>query len=401
MRASRLAPLASLAAAAAVAGAPAAAWGASGATVQSGWWNEAAVGALAAPTTTPSDQLQVSNGFSGPLAFAAVRVTAPSGTPADWVVTLTLTVPSGATVGTPAVSACPTVGRWKPGADQKPSSAPGYSCRSGHQADGAPGNGVEKWTVPLSWGSGGTVSVALVPTPGTTSPFSVAYTAPTPASVTFGPQPAAAAPVPSAPSNSPYPPSGPGSGSGSGPGSGTGPGSGQGSPAATGQPVSAPGASGAPAPAGAFTAGATGPTGSPAAAGAPPSFGSVPSGASAGGPGAATGPQTARNPAGGVTGGAVGAPLAAAPGGGTGAGAGGGRAGRLMAFCLLVVTGLVLFFLSAQPDRAPRLLGPLTSRVRALTGAVPAAEPAPAAAGGPVRGVGRFARERNAPPRRL
>lgn len=397
MRASRLAsvaPLAPLAAAAALVGAPAAAWAASGATVQSGWWNEAAVGPLAAPATTPSDQLQVSNGFSGPLAFAAVRVSAPSATPAGWAVTLTLTVPPGAaTVGTPAVSACPTTGRWKPGADQKPSSAPGYSCRSGHQADGAAGNGVEKWTFPLSWGSGGTVSVALVPTPGTTSPFSVAYTAPTPASVTFGPEPAATAPVSSTPSNSPYPPGGSGSGSGSSPGAG----SGLGSPVASGQPVSAPGAPGTPAPAGAFSAGATGPTSSPGGTGAPPSFGAVPAGAGGGAPGS----QAAANPAGGSAGGAVAAPLAAAPGGGSAPGAGGDRAGRLMAFCLLVVTGLVLFFLSAQPDRAPRLLGPLTSRVRALTGTVSAAEPAPAAAGGPVRGVGRFARERNAPPRRL
>ncbi len=72
-----------------------------------------------------------------------------------------------------------------------------------------------------------------------------------------------------------------------------------------------------------------------------------------------------------------------------------------MAFCLLVMTGLALFFLSSQPERTPRVLGPLASRVtggrsRPESGPVPVPAAAP-----PVRGIGRFARERTAAPKRL
>ncbi len=71
-----------------------------------------------------------------------------------------------------------------------------------------------------------------------------------------------------------------------------------------------------------------------------------------------------------------------------------------MAFCLLVATALALWFVAAQPDRAPRLLGSLRAR---RPGAGVGAGPVAVATTAPpvVRGVGRFARERTAPPKRL
>jgi hypothetical protein len=97
-----------------------------------------------------------------------------------------------------------------------------------------------------------------------------------------------------------------------------------------------------------------------------------------------------------------------------------------MAFVLLVGLAVALFGLSAQSDRAPQLLGPLGARPAgggsglggprarkvAFAGAVEAdpyqqGDPARAAgvsvvvAAAPVRGIGRFARPRLAPPKRL
>lgn len=390
MRAWRLAPLGGAVALAVI---PASAWAASGTTVASGWWTEASVGPLAAPSSTPSNQLQVSNGFSGPLAFAAVRITVPSGTPAGAEITLSLSIPSGSTVGTPSVSACPTKGAWKSGADQPASSAPGYSCQSGHQADGQPASGRESWVFPLSWGDQGTVSVALVPTPGTSAPFSISYAAPTPASI------AVSTSASSSSEPSPY----------AGQSYSANPGTASSAPPAAGGGQAGNGAFTNPSSAGAVAVTPAG-AGSAPAGGPVPSLGAVPVGTQGSGPSGPTGGAAAVGSTGGTggVGGAVAAPVSAAPGGGTLSAASGGRGGRIMAFCLLVATGLALFYLSAQPDRAPRLLGPLASGARKLAGQGPASQP-PALAGaavaartaGPVRGIGRFARERSGPPKRL
>lgn len=349
--------------------------------VESGWWNEASVGPVNAPSATPSDQLQVSNGFSGPLAFAAVRISLPAGTPPSDVVTLRLVVPSGSSVGTPAVSACPTAGAWKPGADQKASAAPGYSCRSGRQADGHPGAGTESWAIPFSWAQSGTLSVALVPTPGTTTPFSVTYDAPSASSISVARSATAVSPAPAASQPAPgpsasQPASGPAGDSGSG-ASPAGPGAG------TSTSAPSPGVAAVAAPGSVIGSYGAGPA---PALGAVPSAGSTSlptsTGAASIAPSGATAAQSA-----------AGAPLAAAPGGGVVSSRPGNRAGRVMAFCLLVALGLTAWFLAAQQDRAPRLLGPLAARMR----------PAGAAAEGPaaVRGLGRFARPRSTPPRRL
>ncbi|HMC40112.1 MAG TPA: hypothetical protein VKI19_10655, partial [Acidimicrobiales bacterium] len=264
----------------------------------------------------------------------------------------------GAMVGIPAVSACPTIGTWKPGPDQPATASPGYSCRSGHQADGRLSAADESWAVPVGWAAKGVVSVALVPTPGTKQPFSADYTAPSRSSLTIDVPPAGSGSgttvpttVPTAPSTVPV-----GSPAGSpAAGGAPGPGSGAGTDVLVPATVGPPSASGAP-------AGGTG--------GPPPALGGIPS--NAGGPTA------------------VAAPASAAPGGGTGKPGGTGRAPRIMAVGLLVATGLALFRLAAQPVRAPRSL---------LRGALPGE--VAVAVSHPVRGIGRFARPRPAPPKRI
>lgn len=363
-------------------------------TVQSGWWNEAAVGPVQPPATTPANQLQVSyggssgsslsGGFKGTLAFSAVRITLPPGTPASDVVSLKLTIPSSSSVGTVAVSACPTTSSWKPGANQPAKSAPGYSCK-GHQADGKATAADETWSIPASWASGGALSVALIPTPGTTAPFSVSYNQPTAASVTFVAPASPGSVMPVSEPGAPF------------------------SPAPSGIGSSSAGVPASPGPA-AATAGSAvaAPAGSPAAA---PALGSLGSGS------AATGSTGSPNSA------ISGAPASAAPGGGTPVSTTHGRGGRIMAFVLLVGLAVALFGLSAQSDRPPQLLGPLGARGRSGLGgsrarqmvsaaagemdpyqqggpARPAAHPVVVAAA-PVRGIGRFARPRLAPPKRL
>jgi hypothetical protein len=389
-----LVPLATVVALAASAGDATAS---SGPTVESGWWNEAAVGTVQAPSTTPANQLQVSYGggsssslpstFKGTLAFSAVRITLPAGTSTSDVVSLKLTIPSRSSVGTAAVSACPTTSSWKPGANQQPKAAPGYSCK-GRQADGKATAADETWNIPASWASGADLSVALIPTPGTTEPFSVSYNQPTSASVTVvaPAAPGSVTPVIEPPAAFSPSPSGVGS-------------------VSSGVP-STPGP-------GATTSGPATPASAGSAAAAP-SLGSLGSGSAGNG---ASGSPSSR---------VSGAPASAAPGGGSPVSASHGRGGRIMAFVLLVGLAVALFALSAQSDRPPQLLGPLGagpasgrsglggSRTRqvALAGAAEAdpyqqADPTrrPAApvlvAAAPVRGIGRFARPRLAPPKRL
>lgn len=385
------------------------AFAAGGPSVTSGWWNEAAAGPLAAPTITPADQLQVSYGGSGytelrgPLAFSAVRISVPAGTPSEDVVVLHLAIPSGGTVGSPAVSACPTTSTWKAGADQAPTAAPGYSCAGGHQVAGTVSGSSEGWSVPVAWASKGALQFALGPTAGTTAPFSVTYDQPTAASVSLR-SPAPPSTVTSVPAA----------------------GGGQTPPSVTGSAgLDGPaGPSASAAFAGAFPATEAGP-----APAAPPALGALdnpPAGAS-------SQPATA-GPA------SEGAPAAVGPGGAEPVSAP-TRIPHVLAVILLLGVGVAVFGLAGQPDRAPQLLGPFANRLRdrpAPRGVEDRAAPAhmgggarlrahrqarlarraaglaedgfPAAVAGagpgslpdgPVRGIGRFARPRSAPPRRL
>jgi hypothetical protein len=338
-------------------------------SVQSGWWNEASAGGISAPSTTPSNDLQVSNGLQGPLSFAAVRFTLPSGTPGSADVSLDLTIPSGSAsdVGTPAVSACPTTGAWKPGGDQPASTKPGYDCTGGKEANGvvASGGGSETWTFPASWASGSTVSVALVPTAGTQTPFAVEYQDPTAASVSvLGPSAAGAAPTATQPlpGQSPSPAAVQPSGASAG-----------GSPVAQG-PISGSSAPGAtPVGPGTATLGA--------GAGVAPSFSGL-----AAGNGSSPSAQPAALPH------ASAAPASEPPSAESAAAAKpSDRAARIMAVCVLVLTGLALFFLAGRPSRPARKLGAFASAADGPGGMQPAL----------VGGLGRFARARFAPPKRI
>jgi hypothetical protein len=372
----RVGRTAAIVAAACLVGAPAAFAASALRAVQSGWWNEASIGSLAPPSVTSPGQLQVSDDSRGPLSFAAVRVAVPAGTPGTDILRMTLPIPSGA-VGTPAVSACPTTSSWHSGADQPSGAAPGYSC-AGRQANGSASATNETWSIPVSWAAHAGVAVALVPTPGSTLPFSVTYTAPGATSFVL-----VSAPRP-APSSTPGPgPAGPAPAS---PAAATG----SQSPGTATAPVLVTGGSALAVPvAGAVALAVRGsPSGASSAPG--PSVGttSSPTG---------TGPSTAPTPGSGPT--AVAAPISSAPGGGSGAGdPGSGRAGRVMAFGLLVILMLALVGLAARPERVPRLLGSVGAARRATAPTAPGAVPVVATAAG---GIGRFARPRTGPPRRL
>lgn len=369
-----LAAAGSLLAAPPVAAAPAS-------SIQSGWWNTATTGAIPAPTTT-SQGLQVSNGPSGPVSFSAIRFTLPSGTDTSGTVNLTLDVQPNSSVGSVAVSACPTTSAWNPGPNQPNATAPKYDCDQA-RADGgiSPSGAQMNWRIPVSWANGAsTISFALVPTPGSQVPFSISYDTPTASSVDVPENPPPPAPAPAsspAPSSASSPaytaPSGSLTGSSSPTATPAGPSSGSSAPALT---------------PGAFT---TPPAvaGSALAPGFAPSVGSVSPAPSIAGGSASTN-QSAASPA------ALGAPnrsSAAKPA------SGGPRRGpRIMAVVLLMLVGAALFVLAGRPERLPRLLGPFGARL-ASRGLVPATGPEAAAAR--MGGIGRFARPRIGPPKRL
>lgn len=346
--------------------------------VQSGWWNEASAGPLAAPSTTPGNELQVSNGLQGPLAFAAVRFSVPSGTSSSSDLSLTLDVPSGSTstIGTPAVSACPTTGSWKAGGDQPSSSAPGYDCTAGNEANGSVSGTSERWVFPAAWASGSTVSVALVPTPGTQNdPFSQQFDDPTSASVSV-----------LQPSTNSFPaPASPATGYAASP---------------AGAPAPSPSASGGTS--GGYTAPPGSATGSSAAGATPFGPGTAAAGTAAlpspslsgiGATGSGSSPTPTPSSGSASSPRSSAAPAVQQPSAASAAKTGGNRAARIMAVSVLVVTGLALFALAGRPARAPRRLGAFGHAAPATAGA----------AGGEavVGGVGRFARPRIGPPKRI
>jgi hypothetical protein len=322
-----------------------------GSSVESGSWNEPAVGSVSIPSTTPSGQLQVSYGFNGPLEISAIRFTLPPGTGASDQVTIRLAT-TGAMVGTPAVSICPTTTKWKP----SDAGAPAYSCGNARQAVGALTDGTEVWTFPVTWSSKGVIAVALVPTVGSNSPFSISYTAPTAASITIA---------------APAPPEGNPGGAVSGPpATVANPG-----PVASGPPIT----SANPVPSG--VSGGGGPVFTPTTAVPPtPNLGSLPTPSSSG---SAPAPLAA--------------PAFAPAGNGTLPGPGGRRGARILAFCLLLATGAAMFRAAGQPHRPPRSLVP-----HRYAGAAPEPVVTSGGAGAPaVRGIGRFAKVRTDPPTRI
>lgn len=70
------------------------------------------------------------------------------------------------------------------------------------------------------------------------------------------------------------------------------------------------------------------------------------------------------------------------------------RVPAILAIVTLGAIGAALWWLSTQPQRAPRLLGSVGGGATVVTAAVPQTTTA-------VRGLGRFARPRTAPPRAI
>ncbi|HZT67223.1 MAG TPA: hypothetical protein VFA11_15645 [Acidimicrobiales bacterium] len=314
------------------------------------WWNEAPLGVLPLPGQVGADQLAVGQGAGGPTAVAAVLYTlssTDSSDPGQAGATMILPINSGSSVGTAAVVACPiTSGEgWAAGGNQPAGSTPKYSCSPGTEVKGVSpdGNSLVFALTPAQQvaGSPGTFNLALVPDPSSSSPFQTVVNSPSGDDFSVSnPPEAGAQPAPTAPAS---------------PDQGT---SAVAPPAETAPPVDTPFAS---------EPVASAPPALPAPA-APTPTASAPT----------------RAPAGGVVSAAPAVP-ASSPGFLT------GRRQQLLGVWLMIDAGLALAFFGGSADRMPRLLGSLAAR---------RGEHSPAA-GVEMGGIGRFARPRSGPPRRL
>ncbi|HET9732128.1 MAG TPA: hypothetical protein VFP54_05585 [Acidimicrobiales bacterium] len=308
------------------------------------WFSTVPGGIFPPAPLLPAGDLSVGAGPAGSTtSFSAVQYAlgAPEAV-------LTLTVDVANSQGTPQVVACPTTSPWSAGPDQSPSAAPTYDCSSPRSVKGQLSADGKTITFRLGPGQGskdGGFSLAVVPDPTATSPFQLDVVAPKQDSLV------AASPGPTAAS------------------------------------TSGDAALGAPAPD--FSSGSA-PDGSSAALPSDSGAGLLGVGAVPL-PGLAAGPTTAAPPAQ--------SPPAAAAGPARRTQARpvvqkaliGGRRLQVLGVILLVDAVGTMIFLATKPERAPRLLGSLAAR-RSAT-------PLPAAVS--LGGVGRFARPRTGPPRRL
>jgi hypothetical protein len=179
------------------------------APVRTGWWNAATAGGVALPQpTTSADDLHVSQGASGPAAFAAVAYDL-AGALTD--ATLVLKVVPSSAVGTVDVAACPTRdGAWKAGGNQTIDTAPGYDCAAGVPGlVAADGTTVTFLIDARQQAATGGLSLAVVPK-ADALPFSVDFAKPDASSLSATVEtPAVTDPAPAEPATA-LPPPGPG-----------------------------------------------------------------------------------------------------------------------------------------------------------------------------------------------
>lgn len=136
---------------------------------RAGWWNRLSAGPLVAPapTTAPGD-LRVASGVDEPSAYSALLYPTAGSTSA----TLDLKVRAGSTRGVPEVVACPTVtSEWPEGGNQPYAAAPEFDCEAGSAFGSLSEDGS---TLSFLLDSStqvepGVWSLALVPQPGSTS----------------------------------------------------------------------------------------------------------------------------------------------------------------------------------------------------------------------------------------
>lgn len=319
---------------------------------RTGWWSRASAGPAVVPMPiTAEGDLRITNSPEGPAAYSAVLYPASGAEDA----TLTLTVRTDRTLGAPDVLACVTADtEWPEGGNQPYDAAPAYDCDAGSAFGELAPDGstlsflLDAATLDVT----GAWSLALVPTPGSTTPFSLELAAPEADSFVAGSPSAEQDPFVS---DEPEPTADDPQEDGSG------------EPFLAGG-FAAPPADTAVAEQPLLAGGADAPL--PAAAGPAPD---VAAGAAPSAP-----PQLQATPAGVVE------------------DLGAGR--RLLALLVLAAGSAALGYAAAQQRPAPRLIG---GRARAL------GTPALATAGGPPsaqdrpRGIGRFAKQRDAAPRRL
>jgi hypothetical protein len=352
------------------------------------WWNEAPLGLVVSPSPVQPNQLMVAEGTATPQAVAAVYYSAAGsqgtgGDVASLSATLRMPLDTGSSVGTPAVEACPiqpAAAGWKKGGDQT-GAPPAYDCTNGKGVAGqlsSDGASLLFTLTPAQQqaGSPGVFDLELIPA------------SPTPFQTVFD-QPGNGDFAVTAPS--------PPTGGTAAPGTG-------GAPASGGASAPAGGGQGSGSPSGSDTSGGgsgfvasspdlgAGSLGSAPALSAPaaPSVSAVP-GTSASGSTAGSGG------AGRVAAGAL-RPTASNGSAGSGGGWLGGRRKQVFGVWLLVDAGLALFLFGSEMERAPRLLGSVAAR-RGAARVEPQTDEGGAV--GEVRGIGRFARVRTDPARRL
>ena len=330
---------------------------------RTGWWNRLSAGGLVVPqpTAQPGD-LRVAAGPDGPSAYAAVLYTAPDATAA----TLDLAVRSA--FGSPQIVACPTVtSDFEEGGNQPFAKAPEFDCDRS-TTFGSPSEDGKTVSFALDDTSQlepGVWSLAIVPAPDSSSGvFSVDFEKPSPEAFV----------VTSTAAEQPAAPSAPGTTSGGSTGGDPGGSAGSGE-------AFLPGGFDAPPPS---DLGGTGAVDAPLLAGEMPT--------------AATEPAA---PAPAVAGGAapVTRPLLLARPAAADDDLGAGR--RLLGLLVLAGGSAAVGYAAGQQRSGPRLIGGRARGGYASATAAAATTPAVAAPAERPRGIGRFAKDRTAAPRRL
>jgi hypothetical protein len=308
----------------------------------SGYWTKLQVSGspvtVPASPTVPAGGLMVANDPSGPTAISAVRFTVPDGSAGA----LVLHVAAGSTAAVANISACPTTRHWDPpggaGAIKDAPTFDATRCVIGQLAADSSTFTFQVSAAAAGGAAPGSIDVALVPTAAAgPAPFSVTFSAPGPDALT----PTSASPA----------------------AGGTEPTS-DASPSTSPSPGYAGGFTSVDPSSSSFRGSVVATPGTPA----PPTVAA---------PAAASRPQVAQRPAGATS------AVAALPGHRD------ARGQRALAVGLLVLMTVGWWWFGSRPVRPPQLLGSLGGRV------------APADPGGGaavvVRGIGRFARPREAP----
>lgn len=180
---------------------------------RTGWWNRLSAGGAALPQPTSGEgELRIGNGVDGPVAFSAVLYPGLGATAAS----LTFAVKADQTLGTPDVLACVTSdAEWPEGGNQPYDTAPAYDCDAGSAfGELAPDGTTLTFLLDTSQQDlSGVWSLALVPAPGSTTPFALELEKPTADAFVAEPPSSSDDPFVSA---EPEPASGTDSGSGSG-----------------------------------------------------------------------------------------------------------------------------------------------------------------------------------------